>query len=893
MVSGGVRNCLRRKGFMTDKLTDSTPTSVSPIQFLKISAIVHDLGYSCVPGNGKQPLVAFKPYTEAPPTEAQVLEWVKDDPGAIALFLPASHVDPTKRLVVIDDDGQNRDWIEAEFGKTPLMVKTSRGMHYYYRFPAGVSKVTGRNKLIGPVDPTLFETQLTSTGEILWGPNRDTKRGGMWGGSNIDVKATDNYVLCPGTVKIKEGKVTHVYRALDVVGHETKSAISPFNYLLKNPELFLTIPEFDNVKYEKMCVDAKAKRTKIASDARAAARKAFPALAKNTAKHHREHIETLVATWTPTGNPKNDALALMAQEPFFAWTLTHPQDLSYMLWWALAGNLLATFGPELGKELFHHASALDKERYDVRATDYAWDRNQSGFTQRYSHIVDEGAPIEIPAGFEAQSPSLYCRRVLDVVEGQDRLDARYVYIRSSDEVYDSVRKEFVMKKAFLTHESDHGLRWLSRSDKPTKFGQQFEPRVELQDEGLLQTFDPNEIVKASKDPDAVPTLFLDVLNHLCAGDTEMVKHVLYLEAYRFRNMGIKTTALLYWGGHGTGKTVLHQILAGVYGNYYAEVKTAQLESNFNSYADRKLLCYIPECSSNYSKERNKLFALLNSLVTDKRQTINRKNVQEYETNSSTNWNASSNLDVPIMLLPGDRRWTIIEQWVECPHELQCRIASVANSIGGYKHEAAKLRTFFENLDIPNSWSPFKPRDSKAKHEVINGSQSDSQSYWDSGSLGSGKFPIDSVYADYRRWCDLTGVKQDSQRKLMHSAPRTWERSRCRKSALRSYACYKHLTNRDDSDLLWVIEIPAGITARDGVEAPDLEITYDEPVEAPQKNKTPATSATSVQSVRDFQKEGNKDRDNLSHLSTDSIPSLVRRKQTIPTFKPTDRDMDFL
>lgn len=120
-----------------------------------------DLGYQPViaPLKGKQPSIPWKRWqTERVPRE-QVQEWFKHGEHNIALLTGA-----TGGVVVVDGDSKDAcSVIESTCTTTPMVVKTSKGAHYYYRHPGG--RVPNAVRLIHepPVD-------LRGDGGLVIGP---------------------------------------------------------------------------------------------------------------------------------------------------------------------------------------------------------------------------------------------------------------------------------------------------------------------------------------------------------------------------------------------------------------------------------------------------------------------------------------------------------------------------------------------------------------------------------------------------------------------------------------------------------------------------------------------------------------------------------------------------
>ncbi len=105
-------------------------------------------GWSVIPVNGKQPLLAWKEFQQRQATTSEAASWFAD-----AKHAPSGVAVVTGQLsgvVVVDcDTTEDAAFWQATFPSSPLMVQTGgRGLHLYYATPA-VGEVRNRTGVLG------------------------------------------------------------------------------------------------------------------------------------------------------------------------------------------------------------------------------------------------------------------------------------------------------------------------------------------------------------------------------------------------------------------------------------------------------------------------------------------------------------------------------------------------------------------------------------------------------------------------------------------------------------------------------------------------------------------------------------------------------------------------
>lgn len=128
--------------------------------------------------------------------------------------------------------------------------------------------------------------------------------------------------------------------------------------------------------------------------------------------------------------------------------------------------------------------------------------------------------------------------------------------------------------------------------------------------------------------------------------------------FRYR---VKTgTAWVLWGTEGSGKgKFLEHVCKPLFGDTnVTQVMFANVDQNFNSLLEGKLLVNIDEASLSKTRDKVETMAKLRNWITEPEMVINTKNVTERSVPSFANFIISSNDFRPIALNQGDRRYHV-------------------------------------------------------------------------------------------------------------------------------------------------------------------------------------------------------------------------------------------
>jgi Bifunctional DNA primase/polymerase, N-terminal len=138
--------------------------------FKSISDAIRGAGLWCVPldPDSKQPLVPWKHLQELPPTDAEVLDWCE-------LFHLAGIGIPTGRgngILVVDADSADAiEWLEIRGMPDTWLVRTRRGLHYYFAWPVTVPTIRNSASALAP------GVDIRAQGGMVTGPGTRRRDG--------------------------------------------------------------------------------------------------------------------------------------------------------------------------------------------------------------------------------------------------------------------------------------------------------------------------------------------------------------------------------------------------------------------------------------------------------------------------------------------------------------------------------------------------------------------------------------------------------------------------------------------------------------------------------------------------------------------------------------------
>lgn len=210
---------------------------------------------------------------------------------------------------------------------------------------------------------------------------------------------------------------------------------------------------------------------------------------------------------------------------------------------------------------------------------------------------------------------------------------------------------------------------------------------------------------------------LDLLRYLCSNEQEAVADELYdwvlkWLAYPIQNPGAKMrTSILIHGPQGTGKSILMESIAKIYGEYGHVIDHGAIEDKFNSdWCMRKLFVIADEVVA--MQEKHQLKNQLKGLITGKVIRINPKNLPAYSENNLLNVVFLSNEHQALVLEADDRRHCVI--WTP-PALSKPEYTALSQVLDNGGIEA--LHQFLLEVDLGdfNEWT--LPPETKAKDDL--------------------------------------------------------------------------------------------------------------------------------------------------------------------------------
>lgn len=252
---------------------------------------------------------------------------------------------------------------------------------------------------------------------------------------------------------------------------------------------------------------------------------------------------------------------------------------------------------------------------------------------------------------------------------------------------------------------------------------------------------------------------LDLLSHLCDNNQELMDWILKWIAYPLRHPGAKmTTSIIMHGDEGSGKNLFFEkVVRRIYGTYAGVIGNAQIESQFNEWASRKLFFVCDEVVTR--NELKQLKGKLKHMISGDEISINPKNLPERQEANHMNFVFLSNELQPLALDKTDRRYLVV--WTPPKKDLSYykEVADQAYS-GGME---AFYHYLMYELDMGDFNEHTKPLETAAKRKLISlGLEAPERFYreWSAQAL-----PLPFVccsamqlYAAFQRWCHLNGER---------------------------------------------------------------------------------------------------------------------------------------
>lgn len=340
----------------------------------------------------------------------------------------------------------------------------------------------------------------------------------------------------------------------------------------------------------------------------------------------------------------------------------------------------------------------------------------------------------------------------------DYLLENFVLLYGTGTAWDRVNKlQIKVPDMRLAYGSDQVKFWLGNGDRKmvNACNLVFDPTETVDLETHVNMYEGFEI----KPVQGECGLILELLAHLCDGEAQMLDWVLKWIAYPLQHPGAKmASSIIMHGDEGSGKNLFwERVVRKIYGQYSWVIGNAQIESQFNEWASRKLFLVCDEVVTR--NELRQLKGKLKNMISGDEIPINPKNLPErYEANHM-NFVFLSNELQPLALDKTDRRYLVL--WTPPKREEQFYRA-VADQI-----EDGGIEAFYHYLLYEVDCSDFsphtKPLDNRAKQNLISLGLSQPELFyreWEGHGLPIPFMTCSSMqlYAAFQRWCHLNGER---------------------------------------------------------------------------------------------------------------------------------------
>lgn len=288
----------------------------------------------------------------------------------------------------------------------------------------------------------------------------------------------------------------------------------------------------------------------------------------------------------------------------------------------------------------------------------------------------------------------------------------------------------------------------------------FEPSGVVED-GQINTFRGFQF---EEDNRPVP-LLISHLEFLCGDDSQIFQWVISWCALQVQKPGTKiASSIIMHGKQGTGKSMFWECFGKIFDPYFAVVDQCMLESDFNSWASRKMFVLGEEVLANQSKSRHK--NIIKQMITGGRITINEKQIKPWAEKCHMNMVFNSNNRLPMLLDEDDRRFMVIRcDRVNDEDYYRALGAEIADN------GPARLYTFLKEWDLQGFDSHTKPLMTKAKLELMAITRDTCKTFLDEwladeiAGLPCGAAERQDLYDAYSAFCRATGLRCNTRRHL--------------------------------------------------------------------------------------------------------------------------------
>lgn len=361
----------------------------------------------------------------------------------------------------------------------------------------------------------------------------------------------------------------------------------------------------------------------------------------------------------------------------------------------------------------------------------------------------------------------------------DSLLDRFTLIYSTDTAYDHVERIIIKVAAMrLAFGKDPVNFWLNNRDRHMVVPANvvFDPSEKVDSKTHVNMFHGWPLKPdASKPCEKV----LALLHFLCAEDDAVYDWVLKWIAYPLQHPGAKMeSAILIHGDEGGGKNQFWSVVRQIYGAYSSIITQNELDSQFNTWASRKLFMIANEVVSRSEIRDQK--GRLKNYITEPVVQINEKMLPLREESNQMNFVFFSNETQPLLLDRGDRRYQVI--WTPDPQP-EGYYKAVGEEIAAGAAHGLYAYLLQYPLDGFNEHS--KPLMTTAKQDLIDMAKTPPELFHDAWLGSHLPLPVvpalaEDLYAAFQRWCLINGERPNTSTRFF----RMMRRLKVRKDLLR-------------------------------------------------------------------------------------------------------------
>lgn len=335
---------------------------------------------------------------------------------------------------------------------------------------------------------------------------------------------------------------------------------------------------------------------------------------------------------------------------------------------------------------------------------------------------------------------------------------RYTLIYGTTTVWDAELREIIRLESLKA--ASRGLVdwWLDQTERRKMVPQSkvvFDPTGESQPPEYVNLFD-----RLPLEPDASKPCSKIVahLFNLCQENEALFHWVCCWLALPLQRPGAKmrTALVLHGRMEGTGKSLMMDVMQQIYGRYARSITQLQLQTEFTGWMSGMLFCVAEEVVSAADRKHHK--GLLQNMVTNPKVQINEKNMPVREERNFANFAFLSNDQIPILLNPTDRRYTVINvETVHPPAYFEAIRAEI--EAGGVEGFYAWLLAY-DVGDFNEFTRPFENRD--RLHLITLGMNPD-QRFFEFWRTGLAEVPFThctakDLYTAFKAWCKVNGER---------------------------------------------------------------------------------------------------------------------------------------